>query len=66
MRLPRLRFTTRWMAVVVAIVAVLLFAVVQLDRYWKLGISYKQRAADLRSEEAYTREEHPADRSRYR
>jgi hypothetical protein len=55
MRLPRLRFTTRWMAVVVAIVAVLLFAVVQLDRYWKLGISYKQRAADLRSEEAYTR-----------
>ena len=55
MRPMRVRFTVRRMMAAVAIVAVLLFAVVQLDRYRKLGISYSQRVAELRSEEAYTR-----------
>jgi hypothetical protein len=49
------RFTVRWMMAAVAAVAVLLFAVVQLDRFRKLGISYRRMAAELEQEEAYTR-----------
>ena len=55
MRSPRVRFTVRWIMAAVAVVAVLLFAVVQLDRFRKLGVSYRRRAAELKSEEAYTR-----------
>ena len=55
MRPPRMRFTVRWIMAAVAVVAVLLFAVVQLDRFRKLGVSYSRRAAELKSEEAYTR-----------
>ena len=54
MRPTRVKFTVRWIMAAVAIVAVLLFAVVQLDRFRRLGISYKRRAAELKSEEAYT------------
>ena len=35
----RVRFTVRWIMAAVAVVAVLLFAVVQLDRFRKLGVS---------------------------
>ena len=55
MRPTRVRFTVRWIMAAVAIVAVLLFTGVQLDRFRKLGISYRRRAAELKSEEAYTR-----------
>ena len=50
----RVRFTVRRMMAVVAIVAVLFFALVQLNRFRKLGVSYSRRAAELKSEEAYT------------
>ena len=51
----RVRFTVRWIMAAVAVVAVLLFAVVQLDRFRKLGVSYRRRSVELKSEEAYTR-----------
>jgi hypothetical protein len=54
MRPTRVRFTVRWIMAAVAIVAVLFFMGVQLDRFRKLRISYTRRAAELKLEEAYT------------
>src|SRR5262245_34071876 len=50
----RKTFTVRWMVIAVAAIAVLLFVVVQLDRFRQLGVSYRRMAAELEQEEAYT------------
>ncbi len=55
MRPTRVKFTVRWMMAAVAIVAVLLFAVVQLHRFRSIGVSYIYRAAELKLEEDFHR-----------
>jgi hypothetical protein len=55
MRQMRVRFTVRRIMAAVAIVAVLVFAIVQFDRYRKLAIFYNQKVTELRLEEDYTK-----------